>query len=248
MKHRKKDRDRRFQARSRMRVPSYMIQSTHQLYLVEAIRRNPAIDTDGLYFQALRDIIIGNNKAVFADVAEFVDRVVSGKLKGNRQAAAVKTLLGVHRLNRAVNAYFNISEFNRRFLNDKGLFALLTILVLDAMNLDLVAIDTFRGEEGLSAAYGPRETQQQKRSGRELQKRLKQFAALDEPATVEAADRYVEYRFLDQGSLPDYKKRTELEGNPRSDLYLRQWFRKFDKALGYLPPTTGRARKSSRRR
>ena len=178
-KHRKKDRDRRFQARRRMRVPSYMIQSTHQLYLVEAIRRNPAIDTDGLYFQALSDTNIGNNKAVFADVSEFVDRVVSGKLKRNRQAAAVKMLLGLHPLNRAVNAYFNIAEFNRRFLNDKGLFALLTILVLDAMNLDLVAIDTFRGEEGLNAAYGPRETRQQKRSGRELQERLKKFAPLD---------------------------------------------------------------------
>ena len=248
MKHREKDQHRSFQARPRMRVPSGMLQSTHLLYLVESIRRNPAIDTDGLYFRALRDLTSGNNKAVFADVAKLVEGVLSGKLKGNRRAAAVKILLGLHRLNHDEHAYLNISGFNRRFLNDRGLVALLTILILDATKLDLVAIDTFRGEEGLSAAYGPRETQQQKRSGRELQERLKQFAPLDEPATVEAADRYVEYRFLDQGSLPDYKKRTELGGDSRSDLYLRKWFRKFDKALGYPPPTTGRPRKSSGRR
>ena len=118
----------------------------------------------------------------------------------------------------------------------------MTVLALDAMNLDLVRIDTFRGKEGLGPAYGPRQTQQDKSLGRELQQRLKQFASIDEPAVQEAADRYIEYRFLDHGSLPDYKRRKELEGDTRSDGHLREWFKEFDRALSYPSPTLGRPR------
>ena len=230
----------RAQVYQRMRVPDIMLEATRQTHVVNAIRRNREIDKDDLYGRALRDITHGDNSAVFADVSKLIEGVVSGRLKGDKSDAAVRTLVGLHRLDRGDDAYPNIFEFNRRFLNDRGLFALLTILVLDAANLDLDAIDTFRGGEALGAAYGPRRTQQQKRLGPELQALLKQFAVLDEPATMEAADRYVEYRFLDHGSLPDYKRRKELEGDPRSDRHLRKWFGKFDKALGYPPPVPGR--------
>ena len=225
-----------------MRVPPWMLSSTYQIYLIEAIRCNREIDKEGLYLRALRDITSGDNSAVFADVADLIENVVSGKLRKKRPDAAVRTLVGLHRLNHNEDAYLNILEFNRRFLNDKGSFALLTVLVLDVMNLDLVRIDTFRGEEAITAAYGERQTRRHKMLGKELQKRLKQFASLDEPGVNEAAERYVEYRFLDLGSLPDYKRRIELEGDSPSDRYLRGWFKKFDKVLGYPSPTLGRPR------
>ena len=190
-----------------MRVPDIMLPPTHQIHVVNAIRRNREIDKDDLYGRALGDITHGDNSAVFADASELIEGVVSGNLKGNGREAAERMLFGLHCLDHDDDVYSNIFEFNRRFLNDRGLFALLTILVLDAAKLDLPTIDTFRGAEALGAAYGPRQTQQQKRLGRELQAQLKQFAAVDEPATMEAADRYVEFRFLDHGSLPDYKKR-----------------------------------------
>ena len=240
MRHLKTDRHYGFQARPRMRVPREMLPSTYQLHLIQAIRCNSEIDEGGLYLRALRDITGGENSAVFADVSKLVDRVVSGKLRGNRRDEAVKTLIGSHRLNRDEDAYLNILEFNRKFLNDRALFALLTLLVLDATKLDLVRMDTFRGREALGPAYGPRRTQGDKRLGSDLQERLKQFAILDEEATMEAAGRYIDYRFLDHASLPEYKRRQELRGNPRSDRYLRDWFGKFDKALGYPPPGPGR--------
>ena len=238
----KTDQHRRFQVRPRMRVPPWMLSSTYQVYLIEEIRRNGKIDEDGLYLLALRDITNGENSAVFADVSDLIEKVVSGKLRKDRRDAAVRTLIGLHRLNHNEDTYLNILEFNRRFLNERGLFALLTVLVLDAIKLDAVRIDTFRGEEAITAAYGERQTRRHKRLGKELQKRLKQFASLDEPAVNEAAERYVEYRFLDHGSLPDYKRRIELEGDSPSDRYLRGWFKKFDKVLGYPSPTLGRPR------
>ena len=156
--------------------------------------------------------------------------------------AADRTLSGADRLDKDDGSYTNIAEFNKRFLNGNGLHALVAVLVTDAANLDLAAIDTFRGGESLTAAYGPRRTRRHKTTGTRIQNRLKKLPTIDEPALREAADRYVVYRFLDGGSLPDYKRREELAGNPRSDRHLRKWFRRFDESLGYPPPPRGRPR------
>ena len=65
------------------------------------------------------------------------------------------------------------------------------------------------------------------------------------PATMEAADRYVEYRYLDHGNLPNYKKRKEFEGDTPSERYYREWFRDFNKALGFWQPGPGRPSNTS---
>ena len=41
-----------------------------------------------------------------------------------------------------------------------------------------------------------------------------------------AADYYVEYRYLHDGSFPDYKKRKELEGDTGIYRHYRGWFPK----------------------
>ena len=147
-RHRPTSQQRSFQARPRMRVPPIMLEATHQIHVVSAIRRNREIDKDDLYSRALRDITHGDNSAVFADVSKLIEGVVSGKLKGNSRDATERTLVGLHRLDRDDDAYPNIFEFNRRFLNDRGFFALLTILILDAAKLDLVTIDNLQGRRG----------------------------------------------------------------------------------------------------
>ena len=141
----------------------------------------------------------------------------------------------------------NIREFDHRYLNNKGRFTLLTLLACDAAGLDLAAIDVLRGGEALSAAYGPRKTRRDKNLGKQLQSRLKDLKSADEPATMEAADRYVEYRYLDHGNLPNYKKRKELEGDTPSERYYREWFRDFNKAkaLGFWQPGPGRPSNTS---
>ena len=230
-----------FQVFPRMRVPGDLLQHTYQIHVINAIRRNREIDKEDLYGRALTDITHGDNSAVFADLSGLIERAVSGKLKGKKCDAAKRMFSGLPRLRYDDDGCANINGFNHRFLNDRGVFALVTILVIcDAAKLDLAAVDTFRGGEALAAAYGPRQTGRKKRFGPEVQAKLKQLAVVDQPATMEAADRYVEYRFLDRGSLRHYKRRQELEGDPRSDRYLRLWFRKFNKALGYPPPPRGR--------
>ena len=229
-----------FQQRHRMRIPKIMLEITCRMHVVEAIRRNREIDEDDLYGRALADLTQRNNLAVFTDLSELITGVTSGRLKGPEIDAAAR-VIGVGRLEHDDDAYASITEFNNRFLNGRGLVALLNILITrDAAKLDPYAIDKFRGGETLLAAYGPRRTRPQKRLGVRLQTILKPFPTVDEPATMEAADRYVEYRFLDHGSLPGYKRRRELEGDSPSDRYLRKWFGKFDRALGYRPPPRGR--------
>ena len=234
--------NRSLQARPRMRVPHLFLPPAYQVNVVKAIRRNNEIDGDDLYGHALEDLVQGENSAVFAELSALIKGVVSRQLNGSEKDAAERFLSGVNRLNDNEDAYPNISRFNKRFLNDRGLPALVTVLVVDAVNLDLPAIDTFRGGETLAAAYGPRRTRRQRILGKRLQAQLKRYPVVDEPAMKEAADRYVEYRFLDQGNLADYKRRSELAGNPRSDRYLRNWFKKFDESFGYPPPPRGRPR------
>lgn len=236
----------RLQVLPRMRVPPNLLKHTLQTHVINAIRRNREVDKDDLYGRALADLTGGENSAVLDDFSELVERAVSGKLKGHETAAAERTFSGLPRLSAQDDAYPNIFEFNRRFLNGRGSLALLTLLTLEAAKLDLGAVDTFRAGDALDSAYGPRRTRRQKELGTELQALLKQLAVVDEPAMMEAADRYIDYRFLDHGSLTDYKRRKELEGDPRSDRHLRDWFKKFDRALGFPPSPSGRPRKKRR--
>ena len=235
-----------FQVHPRMRLLRDMHEITHQMHVVEAIRRNPEIDKGDLYGRARAELAQGDDSGVFADLSEWTKGMASGQLKGQETDAAARVIAGAGRLRYDDAACPNINEFNNRFLNGRGLAALLNILITrDAAKLDLAAIDELRGGEALQAAYGPRHTQRQKRLGVKIQAILKSFPTVDEPAMREAADRYVEYRFLDGGSLPDYERRKGLEGDPRSNRYLRNWFGKFDEALGYPPPPRGRPPKRS---
>ena len=228
-----------FQLRARMRVPSEMLPSMYQFHVVQAIRRNPEVDKDGIYDRALGDITNEQNAATFAYVREYIERVMADpKAKKDPNIE----LMNSRWLNQDEDAYQNIDEFNHRFLNDVGPGALLMALTLEAIGLDPVAIDAFRGEDAVTAAYGKRLKQWQRRLGRILQQELKQFGVLDEPAMEDAADCYVEYRFLHYGNLPDYQRRKEHEGAARSEKSLRTWFGKFDRALGHRPAPRGRPR------
>ena len=146
--------------------------------------------------------------------------------------------MGVHAVDE--HTCSKIREFNRRYLNDKGGPALLRLLAFDAGDLDPAAIDDWRGGEALPPAYGPRRTRRDKKLGKRMQSVLKGFKSTDEPAMMEAADHYVEYRYLDNGSLPDYMRRKELDGNAHGEGYYRDWFRKFDKAFEFPRPRPGR--------
>ena len=154
--------------------------------------------------------------------------------------APVRTLLSIDLRDVEEHTCSNIREFNHRYLNNKGISALLTLLACDAAGLDLAAIDVLRGGEAFSAAYGPRKTRRDKNLGKQMQSWLKDLKSADESATMEAADRYVEYRYLDHGNLPNYKKRKELEGDTHCERYYREWFRDFNKALGFWQPGPGR--------
>ena len=237
-----------FQAYTRMRIPPILLPHVRQVHVIHAIRANAEIDTDNLFARALDDVTHGQNASVFAGVATFMEKMVTGKLRGSEFAEAIAILSGLHKIDLNDESYPNVRLFNRRFLNDRGLIALVTLLVTDAAELDTAAIDRFRGGETLSAAYGQRRTRQQKVVGKNTQELLKLFAPLDEPAMKEAAERYVSYRFLHNGDLADYMKREQLEGNRRSERYLRQWFQKFDDAFGYPRPPRGRPRRRRRRR
>ena len=238
----------RFQARPRMRVPYFMHPSIHQNHVIRAICRNPEIDKEDLYGQALAGLRHGNNAKAFSTIREAVSKVTAGALLDDKGDAPVRGPLIIDIRNVDEQTSSKIREFNSKFLNDRGESALLTLLTFDVGDLDPVAIDAFRGGEALSAAYGPRRTRRDKKQGKQIQSLLKGFKSVDEPATMEAADRYVEYRYLDNGSLPDYKKRKELGGDTYDESYYRDWFRKFDDAFGFPRPRPGPPSNKSNRR
>ena len=230
------------QARSRMRVMDVMVPSLHQIHVIRAITRHREVDKEDLYGQALAAFAHGDNAEAFSALGEFVHKVTSGTLLDNKGDAPERTLLSIDLSDVEEHTCSKILEFNRRYLNNKGISALLTLLAFEAAGLDLAAIDVLRGGEALSAAYGPRKTRRDKNLGKQMQSWLKDLKSADEPATMEAADRYVEYRYLHNGSLPDYKRRRELEGDARGERYYRDWFRVFNEALGFRHPGPGRPR------
>ena len=242
MKNGSTDQNEQLQLHPRMRVPADMLPSAYLAHVIRAICRNSKVDKDGLYRKALAGITGGRNRDGFARVTKLIDRAISApksmrkKLRRNSDSPLLTMPWGVI----DEDTTKNINEFDRRFLNGKGGGVLVAVLTMDVLDLDTVAIDAFRGGEAVRAAYGERNTQRQKKLGKDLQQILKQFAALDEPAVMEAADSYVEYRFLHRGKFPNYLKRKEQEGTARHPGYYREWFKKFDEALGYPPTPPGR--------
>ena len=231
---------RSFQAYSRMRIPHILLPHVHQIYVINAIRDNKQVDPDDLYARAIGDFVRGKNGEAFAELGGLIERSVTGKIVGSEVDSVILTLFALQKLDLRDEDFPNVQLFNHKFLNDRGIVALVTVLTFDAAQLDAAAMDRFRGGENLTAAYGPRRTRQHKETGKSVQELLKQFASVDEPAYREAAQRYVEYRFRDLGNFQRYLARAELSGNPRSERHLRDWFRRFDDALGYSRPARGR--------
>lgn len=239
----------RIQVYDRMRVPIEAKPFGLRFQVIQAVRRSPEIANGSSSYQnALEDLIHGENSQLFDEVNVLMNRVLSRNLKGKELKAVDEVLRKALSLESVDNDYQHVERFNQEFLNGNGLDALAWALLIDAAQLNLATIDRFRGGSDLQAAYGPRQTQSLKRRGTHIQSLLKRFASFDEPAMIEAADRYVVYRHLDQGVLPDYKRREELAGLPSSDRYLRQWFRDFDRALAYPPFPRGRPPSKSRKR
>lgn len=235
------------QAYTRMRVPDTMRPVSLVIHLIRAVRRNSEINGEKYYQAALQDVRRGKNMGVLASAGSLIDGTIYGKLAEKQIPRAYHGLMfqltQLMKQDDGVDTYDALVEFNSRFLNGRGMEALIVALVIDAADLDVVAIDKFRGGEALKAAYGSRQTRRERRLGKELQTVLKTFETSDEDALEEAANRYVVFRFIDGGSMTEYKLRQELTGDIRSDRYLYRWFRDFDKALGFR-----RARRERRAR
>ena len=229
----------KFQAYPRMRVVDVMLPYLHQTHVIRAITHHPEIDKEDLYGQALRGLRHGNNGKALSVFGEFVPKATSATPLDDKSYAPVRRLLsnGLQQVDEHTCTI--IREFNRRYLNDKGMSALLALLTFDAADLDPAAIDVSRGGQALEATYGPRKTRQAKELGEQIQLRIKKLMSSDEAATIEAANRYVEYRYIHDGNFSTYKKCRELKDEPSIHRYYRGWFRKFNKALGFPSPRPG---------
>ena len=106
-----------FQARSRMRIPKAMLDPTYRIYVVDAIRRHPEIDSENLYEKALLELIQGGTSDVLADLSTAIGALLSGALQGKEQATAIRLLDRLSRLDASDDAYPSIAEFNRMFLS-----------------------------------------------------------------------------------------------------------------------------------
>lgn len=236
------------QAYPRIRVPEFLVQFLRQIHVIRAICRHPEIDRDDLYGEALAGLRDGDNAKAFSAVNEFVhefvQKVTPGALLDGKDEEPKRGWIDIVLCEVDEQTASRICDFNHKFLNDKGDSALITLLTFDAGHLDPAAIDIFRGGDALRAAYGSRRTRRDKRLGKEIQSQIKRFSSVDDPATMEAADRYAEYHYLCNGSLSTYKMRKELEGDTHDDRYYGDWFPKFDRAFGF--PRTGPGRPSSK--
>ena len=237
---------RKFQTFDRMRVPIEARPFALQLHVVQAVRRNRELNGEVPFRNALEDLKRGQHSQMLDEVGTLIRRIVAKELEGEEVGAATELVERLGALDDGNDVNPHIEAFNRDFLNDNGLDALLWMLVVEATDLDLVAIDEYRGGKDLQAAYGSRRTRALRGRGKELQVHLKTFASFDETAMTNAADQWVVYRHLDHGRFPDYMRRAELNGLPSSERNLRRWFNDFDRALGYSPPPRGRPPKKGR--
>lgn len=237
---------RSFQAFDRMRAPIEVRPFALRLHTVQAVRRNRELEGETSFRDALEDLKQGQLAQILDEVGTLLKRIVAKELEGGEIVALTEVLARLGTLDDGDGLYPHIEAFNRDFLNGSGLDALLLVLVVEAADLDLIAIDQFRGGTDLQAAYGPRRTRADKRRGAELQAQLKVLFSFDETAMTNAADQYVVYRHLDHGHFPGHMRCAELAGLPLSERSLRKWFKDFDSALGHPPPPRGRPPKGGR--
>ena len=228
------------QARNRMRIPNVVVPQLHLAHVIRAITRHPEIDKEDLYGQALQGLRDGNNANAFSDFGEIVHRVTSGALSADKFDRLRRELFNRGLAEVDEHTCSRIREFDSKYLNNRGGSALLTLLTFDAGNLNPQAIDEWRGRDVLDPIYGPRKTRQAKELGEQIQILIKGLSSSDQPATIEAAYYYVEYRYLYDGNLSVYNRCRQLNADKTLHRSYRQWFRKFDKALGFPSPRSGR--------
>ena len=227
---------RQMQVYPRMRAPIEAKPFALQGYVIQAIRHSPEISSgDSAYQNALKDLLKASVTELIGDFGNWANGLVSGELQGRELEIAIQILDKGYGTVNLDEEYPDIAKFNREFLNGNGQLALIYSLIIDAADVDLVAMDKYRGGASLEAVYGPRRTQAAKREGKRIRGLLKRLASFDEPAMMAAADEYVVYRHVCQGQLPIYKRREELAGRSLSSRR-RKWFRDFDNALGYSSP------------
>ena len=233
-----------------MRVPIEALPAALRYQVIQAVRRTRIRhgleegDGESAYQDALKDFRQGELSTLYDNVNDFFERLTSGELEGREIESACAVMEEALTLGSDALEFPGIAKFNRVFLKENGLDALLLALLVDATGLNLKKIDEYRGGPGLQAAYGPRRTQAAKKEGKRIQALLKQWASFDEPAMMAAAERYVVYRHVYRGNFNRYRTHAELEGS-FSDRHLREWFHDFDNALGYPPPKHGRPRKQT---
>ncbi len=238
----------RIQPYDRMRAPIEALPFALRYQVVQAVRRTrirhglEESDGESAYQDALKDFRQGELSALYDNVNDFFERFTSGGLEGKEIETGCAVIEKALTLGSDALQFPSIDKFNREFLNDNGLDALLFALLVDAARLNLKKIDEHRGGWRLQAAYRRRRTQAAKREGKRIQELLKQWASFDEPAMMAAAERYVVYRHVYRGNFNRYRVHAELEGS-FSDRHLREWFHDFDNALGYPAPKRGRPSK-----
>ena len=241
MDKRSRPQTRRLQPFTRMRAPIEAKPFALQWHVIQAIRRSPEIASgDSVYRDALEELLHRSVTGLLGDFNAWAKGLVSGKLHGVEVESAVEILDKACGTVDVSEEYPSIAKFNQDYLNGNGELALIFSLVIDAADVDVVALDEYRGGEALQAAYGPRRTQASKREGKRIQSLLKQWDSFDEDAMSDAADRYVVYRHVHHGSFTEYKIEAQLKGPSFSERRRLKSFNEFDRALGYPPPERGR--------
>ena len=240
-------RTRRMQAYNRMRAPIKARPFTLQWHVIQAIRRRSEIaNGESLYQDALRELLNGSVAEVLDDFDAWAKGIVSGELQGKEKEEGIRIIDKANELVNPDEEYPNLAKFNREFLNSSGQLALIYSLVVDAADLDLVALDKYRGGSSLQAAYEhPKRTQAVKREGKRIQALLKRLFLFDEDAMSDAADWYVIYRHVYQGNFHEYTIKAEQDDSSFSEGHDRRWFRDFDDALRHSAPRRGRPPKKT---
>ena len=164
----------------------------------------------GAASQVLREAISPDTNTEIIDLLKAVD---SENLERDVMGFVAQRIWELLRQTGAYENSINFEKFNSVFLNSNGADALLMSILINAADLDLAAIDKFRGGQLLEAAYGRRRTQAAKREGPRIQALLKQLASFDEPSMIAAADQYVVYRYLHGGRFSDYERRELRAGH-----------------------------------
>ncbi len=228
------------QPRRRMRVHDNIYQAALQLHVIDAIRRSCRVDEEGLFDVCVEEVQSdGVIAGEFRLLVKLIDMTIDDK---QPEKAAVILKANLRRIKehwRREDTCHSLELFDDRYLNGSGVLALGAAITYELLDLDPAEVDEAVMGETLKAAYGRRKTQEHKRKGKELQKKLKQLLSLHEPAIRGAADRYVRFQYLFDGELERFMTSEELETEDedelRSERYYRGWFGKFNRAYGFEP-------------